>query len=247
MATENALSIIQGALEAIKVYAPGVSVTDADAERCLSEMNHMLDKWSNESLACFANAEQSFVLVPGISIYTIGTGGTIPLTRPLKITTGYGAAYLKDSNNNRYPIDVIEQDQWNQIGLLTNQTEMPDTLFYDAQYPLGIINIYGTPSAAYTVYFDSRLQLADLINLNVNFSLPPGYTDAIQNNLAVRIWKFFKQGTPDPELKQEAMESLASIKRTNIRTSPSQYDSAIVSKATSSYNIYNDSMGRGGS
>lgn len=243
---ESALNIIQGSLEAIKVYAPGVSVTDADAERCLTEMNHMLDNWSNQSLACFANVEQSFVLVPGTISYTIGVGGTINLPRPLKITTGPGAAYLKDANNNRYPIDVIEQDQWNQIGLLTDTTQLPDTLFYDPQYPLGIINIHGTPSAANTVYFDSRLPLAELINLNVNFSLPPGYTDAIQNNLSVRIWKYFKQGPPDPYLMAEAAATLASIKRTNIRTSPSQFDSAIVSKAAAGYNIYSDNTSRSG-
>lgn len=240
-------SIIQDAFEQIKIYSPGVSVLAADGSRALSCLNQMLDEWSNESLACFANVEQSFVLVPGKNQYTIGlyNNADINLARPLEILTGPGAAYLVDSNNNRFPVEVIEQDQWNQIGLLTEQTDLPDTMFYNPQNPLGVINIFGTPSSAYTLFFDSRLPFADIPSLTVAISLPLGYVSAIKNNLSIRLWPYYKQGDPPAWLIELASRSLAAIKRTNIKSSPSQYDSAIVSKASSSYNIYSDSNGNG--
>ncbi len=241
-------SIIQDAFEQIKVYSPGVSVIAADSARALSCMNQILDEWSNESLACFANVEQSFVLVPGKNSYTIGlyNNADINLARPMDISTGPGAAYLVDSNNNRFPVQVIEQDQWNQIGLLTPQTDLPDTLFYNPQNPLGIINLYGTPSAAHTLFFDSRLPFSDIPSLTTPISLPLGYVSAIKNNLSIRLWPYYKQGDPPGWLMMLAMDSLAKVKRTNMKISPSKYDSAIVSKAQGGgYNIFNDSQNRG--
>ena len=238
-------SVITQAIQKIKVYAPGVSVISADLLLLQNVMNQMLDGWSTETLACYANVETSFVLQVGVNAYTIGAGGVINTTRPISISTGPGAAYLKDSNNVRYPVNVIEQDQWNSITLLTVQSTLPDTLFYDPQYPLGIINVFPQPSSAYTMYFDSRIPFVDMTSLTQTFSLPPGYIDAIIDNLAVKAWPYFKQGDPPAKMVEDAGTSLGRVKRANLRQSPSIYDSAIVSKAQSSYNIYSDSVTNG--
>ena len=244
---DTAQSMIQDVLESLKVYAPGVTVNAADSSRVLSCLNQMLDSWSNEHLSCYANLEQSFTLTPGLGVYTIGPTGspTITAPRPLSVTTGPGAAYLMDANNNRYSIDVIEQDQWNQIGLLTEQSDLPDTMFYDPQYPLGIINIFPMPTTAYKIYFDARLQLQDMPNLTTAFSLPPGYMQAIKDNLVIQVWEYFRQGDPPGWRIEKAGKSLGNIKRTNIRQSPSLYDGALIAKAPGNYNIYNDSSNRG--
>jgi hypothetical protein len=62
----------------------------------------------------------------------------------------------------------------------------------------------------------------------------------------MRLWSFYKQGDPTPGNKADADNSLADIKRSNLRQSPSTYDSAIVSKASNGgYNIFSDSTNRG--
>ena len=244
---DTAMSAIQSTLEKMKVYAPGVSVNAADSARMLDIMQKMLDSWSNERLACYANLDQSFPLVANKQSYTIGPTGSPDITapRPLAILTGPGAAYLVDVNQNRYPINVVEQDQWNAIGLLNETSDLPDTLFYDPQFPLGIINIFPLPLLAYTVYFDARLQLQSISNLATAFSLPPGYMKAIIDNLAVEAWPWFKQGDPPLKMVETAGKSLGNIKRTNIKQSPAPYDSAVVSRAASTYNIYSDTVNRG--
>lgn len=246
---DTALSIITDAFRQLKIYAPGVQLGDADAEQGLSCMNEMLDEWSNTVYACYANLEQSFVLVPAKQSYTIALTGSpdIVAPRPIAILTGMGAAYLVDVNQNRYPVNVIEQDQWNTIGKLNTTSQLPDTLFYDPQFPKGILNVFPLPSIAYTMYFDARLQLADLSNLNSAFSLPPGYRAAVKNNLCLALWPYYKQGEPSQILVALATKSLGDVKRSNIKLSPSPYDGAIVSKAKSQYNIYSDSVtsGRG--
>ena len=71
---------------------------------------------------------------------------------------------------------------------------------------------------------------------------------AIKDNLIIEAWKYYKQGDPTPGLIDAAGKSLGNIKRTNIKMSPSRYDSALQSKAGGGgYNIYTDSAtGRGG-
>jgi hypothetical protein len=245
--TDTVRSIIQDSLEEMKVYAPGVSVKGSDAATCQRVMAQMLDTWSNDRLACYANLEQSFLLQPGKQSYTIGTSGgaDIALDRPLEILVGPGRAYLLDAANQRFPLDVVEQDQWNQIVVLNQITDLPDTLFYDPQFPLGIINVFGNPGVANRVFFDSRLRLQDVSTLDTQIILPPGYVRAIRTNLSCEAWRFFKVGSPDKDLSDDAKTSLAAIKRTNIKQSPSKYDAAVISKAGGGYNIFNDSTNRG--
>jgi len=241
---DTAGSMIYSSFKKIKAYAPGIPMSDADAEEGLDRMNKMLDKWSNEWLATFANLEQSFTLTPGVQTYTIGPGGAINAIRPLNLRTGKGAAYTMDTNNVRYDVDVVEQDVWNSIGLLTTTSTIITTLFYDPQNPLGIINVFPVPLMSYAVYFDARLQLANLTSLTTQLALPVGYSNAIIDGLAERLWPYFKQGDPPRFITEEAKESLASVKRTNIKISPATYDNSIVSRARSTYNIYTDDSGR---
>jgi hypothetical protein len=201
----------------------------------------MIDMWSNESLMTYAILEQSTTLIPGQWQYTIGPGGNINATRPLRILTGDGTCYVVDSTGNRYNLEVVPRDRWNLISNITQITaNFPNTLFYDPQYPLGIINLYPVPNVGWTLYFDSYLQLTDFSGLTTVLTLPPGYQAAIQDNLAVQIWRFFK---PDgvavpPDLKQLAATSKATVKRTNIRENIAGYDSELVSRANGAFNIY---------
>lgn len=237
----TAQSLIQTALEQLGVYAPGETLGDADAERGLQLLNAMLDSWSNESLACYAIQEYQLPLVVGQSQYTVGPGGNLNAQRPLKIIEGPVSAYIKDQNQNRYPVEVIPQDRWNMIGLLTNTSNIPDTLFYDPQYPLGIINLFPTPNQGNTLYFDAYLQLAEFGNLTTVMSLPPGYEAAIFSNLAVWMKPFFRDAQLDPDVREMASKTLASVKRMNMRQNIANYDAEIVSRATPTYNIYRDS------
>lgn len=243
MAT-TALDIISFALKRMGVYGPGDTISDADAEDALTILNDMLDSWSNENLACFANTEQSVTLSIGKNQYTIGPGGDINLTRPLDIKQGPGAAYIQDTTGNNYDVNVVTQDQWNQIGNRGSSitSNIPDTLFYDPQYPLGKINLFPTPNINWTLFFDSRLQLTTFASIAAAFSMPTGYKMALQSNLVMEAWGHFKgdQTSPSQAMAESASRSKANIKRTNLKPIIASYDGEIVSRSSSTYNIYRD-------
>lgn len=240
----SAGAIIQSALEMLGVYAPGEIPSAADTTRALDQLNKMLDSWSNESLMAFAITEQSFSLQLGKTAYTIGTSGSpdVNATRPLRLIEGPGAAYLQDGNSNNYQVTVVPRDRWNQIGNrgVATVSNVPDTLFYDPQFPLGVINIWPSPTSTYKLFFDSYIQLGNLANLTASLSFPPGYEAAIQSNLAVWLGPFFKSSEVSPDVKALAADTKKIIKRTNRRTNPATLDPVVTSRG--SYNVYTDSF-----
>lgn len=245
MSTANTL--ISTAYQFIGYYAPIETMTAADAALGLQQLTMMLDSWSNEPQACFAITEQSFTLVPGKSRYSIGTGGgaDVAVTRPIRIIEGPGAAYVQDVNGNNFAVEVVTQSKWNQIGNRSSLTSsnLPDTLFYDPQMPLGFINLWPQPNAGgYTLFFDSYLQLVDPAVLTSQFSLPPGYEMAIYSNLGVILWTFCYPSKPlPPNIAKIASKALATIKRANKRNNTANFDKELNPQGQSVYNPYTDS------
>lgn len=243
----TAQDIVTDALEMLGIYAPGETPNSADSQRGLICLNDMLDSWSNESLSCFTILEQSLVLTPGVSQYTIGPGGAVNGTRPLRLINGPGAAYIQDDQGNNYGMAVVPRDQWNLIGTRVVNSDVPDTLFYDPQFPLGVLNFFPIPNIGWTAFWDSYQQLSQVSTLQTAVDLPPGYSLAIKSNLAVALKPYFQNAALDPEVAMKAAKSLGNIKRTNMRENVAVYDPEIISRATPTYNVYTDSQSsRGG-
>lgn len=249
MADTLASDIIQDAAEKIGVYASNelVSNNATDQARFFTILNNMLDSWSNESLTCYAVQEQSGTLVVGQSQYTIGTGGNFNLVRPLRVIDGPGAAYILDPNGNKYSVDVRPRDSWN---LISNPTEVtanvPTDIFYDPQYPLAVMNVFPIPNISWTLFWDSYLPFTAFSGVSTPVSLPPGYTKALADNLAVEAWPYFKpDGAPPPALLiRQAAISKGVVKRNNRRDNQAVYDREIVAGAAyGTYNVWSDRNG----
>lgn len=237
--------IIASSFHELQLYAPDEQVALVDIARGLRSLNTMIDSWSNEKLACVYTLEQTIVLQPGIAKYSIGPGGTIDTSkggqRPLKLIEGPGAAYIQDTNSNNYLVDVITREKWNLIGNRTIDSNIPDTLWYDPQYPTAYLNVYPVPNIGYNLYFDSDALLSTMPSVDVDINLPPGYSKAFQHNLAIELYPMYPGAVLAPSTVANAREAKANIKRTNSRSIVAVYDSELISKATGGYNIYSDS------
>jgi hypothetical protein len=245
MSNSTAGDICTKAVQMIGAYDASTPLSSADGQLLLDLLNTMLDNWSNLPLACYEILEQSAPLVPGQAVYTIGPGGNFNMTRPLKILTDPGTAYVQDSNGNNYDMRVVPRDKWN---LYANRSDIitsnfPNILFYDPQFPLGVINITPFPTIAYTMFWDSMLQLSQFASLTTSVNLPPGYFMALYTNLAELAHPFFMDGPINPAIPKWAAKSLGDVKRNNIRDNYAAYDPEIVSRANLQFNIYTDTAG----
>jgi hypothetical protein len=216
----------------------------ADATDALACFNEMLDSWSNESLTSYVTLQRSFLMLPGQQTYTIGSGGYVNSTRPYDIIQ----AFVRDNGPNDYPMRVIARAEWDLIGQKTITSQIPDTLFYDSQYPLGVINIFPVPLLSYTVFFNSTTDQVDYSLLSTAIALPVGYELAYIYNLALQMMSFGFPCLLDEKaymrLVNNAAEAKGNIKRANIKEVVASYDPAIVSRSQATYNIYSDSMPR---
>jgi len=238
------VDIATDSLRKIGAYAPGEIITDADIQQAFNTANDMLDSWSNESLTCYATLEQNVTLVPGVSSYTIGPGGSINGTRPLRLIGGPGAAYTLDTDGNKYPMEVVQERQrWNL--LTSNNTvdaDVPIYLWMDPQYPLAILNFWPVPNIGWSAYWDSYQQLVDFGSIYTPLNFPPGYKKAIQDCLAVELWPYFFKGDVPQTLLIMAAQSKGNVKRTNLKESIALYDPALVARGSQYYNIYTDNQ-----
>jgi hypothetical protein len=241
----RAIDIIQDALEKLGKYAAGQLVSSADLARGLIVLNDMMASWINESLITYAILEQHAVLTAFKGQYTIGPGGDLDMVRPLRVIPGPGAAYLVDSNNNRYPVEVVPRDTWNQIwNLVSTTSNLPNVMFYDPQLPLGIINLYPLYNGdlPVTLYWDSYIQDMSFLDAEQQVYFPLGYVKAIKDNLAVDLFPYFKGDgeTLDPVLERSARMSKMVVKRTNLRQNYALYDPELSRNQGRPYNIYSD-------
>ncbi|TFG61845.1 MAG: hypothetical protein E4H28_08340 [Gemmatimonadales bacterium] len=211
-----------------------------DATDALAAFNSMLDSWSGESLASYANQTFAHTMTANTSSYTIGSGGDINDTRPDNISQ----AWVRDTNNLDYQMSVVPQNRWNALGQKSITSQIPTTLFYDPQYPLGIINIFPTPLLAYSLRFEAIVQQTTFSSMTHSLSAPPGYERAYVLNGALEL---ITAGFPcmlDEKgyvrLMENAGQAKANIKRKNMKEVLADYDSAIVSHSDATYNVYSD-------
>jgi hypothetical protein len=236
----TAQDIIQASLQELGVYGGVETMSAADANLGLTALNLMLDTWSNENLMCFTIQQISKGLVVGQAQYTIGQSGTpdISAVRPTKIIQ----AFIRDAQQDDFPVEIYEQDRWDRIGLKTTTSQIASVLFYNPTYPNGTINLFPVPSdSSYSLYIDAYQQLADLASLTTPLSLPPGYQEAIQHNLAVRMQPYFnvKASAVIKELADKCVETL---KIKNSRDMVVPFDPLIVARGSLRRNIYRDSQ-----
>lgn len=228
----TALDIIKGALEDLGVVAVEEPLSNADAQTGLSALNSMINHWSVRRLMVYALIKESFTLTIGTNSYTIGAGGVFNTARPNKIA----GAFVRNSNGNDYPLDVLmTQDAYNSIGTKTTQG-LPDSLYYDPQYPLGVIYLSYAPDQAYTLFLESLKSYADIgaITASVDATFPPEYREALRSNLAIRLAP--KYGVLVPQtVMMIAGESLDALRAQNFELNVAQME---FGKAKRRYNIY---------
>lgn len=242
----TASDIITRAANALGYLGVNEVLNAADANAGLKTLNMMLDSWAGEDLTGYAWQTIIFNMTANKSQYTIGTIGTpdINNTWPTQIYD----AFITDTNNLDYPLGILTQDKWNNIGDKTITSQIPTNIFYDRQFPLGVINIFPIPLLSYQVTLNVELQQAGFALLTTQLSVPPGYARAYILNLALEL---IGQGFPEvldnnqlARLTENASQAKANIKRANIKEVVSDYDAAIVSKSYATYNIYSDSNPR---
>ena len=193
----------------------------------------MLGLWNIDKLLVYQFQDETHTLVAGTNNYTIGSGATIDTTRPVRIES----AYIRDSSNYDTLVNVINKDEYDQIGLKTTQASNPDRLFYDPGFANGTIYLYPTPSAAYTLHIKTWKPFSSFSTLATSATFPPGYNQFLIYNLAVLLGTLFRV----PKATIEDLILVASDTKEKIETLNNQFQSGVTKfDSVFSSNLGND-------
>lgn len=157
--------------------------------------------------------------------YTIP--GDFKVARPLRITNAFTRIYTSGSGLD-YPIDIVDQKRYVDIGFKAINAPWPIALWYNTTFPLGTLFFYQNPSQNAELHLFTDTILQSLTSLTQEFNLPQGYARflkrALGRELAPEYGSIWTQ-------QQEKLyqESFAFVKALNATPVPaSNYDSNLI-------------------
>lgn len=234
----TALDLIGQSLKIIGVLAAGESVQAADAKDCLTCLNQMLDRWSNEKMMVYHITSSLYDIVPGVGTYSIGPGATwdTGVRRPIMVQK-WGAFVrqtISPSLYNDYKLDYIPADRYANIFLKKLTTNFPSSWTFETAWPVGTIKLFPVPTLALQFGLNSFDQFSTF-NLTDYVELPPGYESAIVYNLALDISPQYGVD-PMPMVLKRANQAKINLQTTNSDQIIMTTDESLISHGT--FNIY---------
>ena len=216
MPSYSALQIVTTALQNMGVAAPNETLTDADAELGFAALNDLLDGWSNEYIFFYTLNPVSVVIGSGVASFTIGpNGATVSFQRPKQVDYGPAAASFTVGLSVN-PVNVVSAVEWNAIqGGLSISSGVPDTLFYNPEYPLGQINLSPATSVGGLLTFNPWVPLSAFASLSAIYNMAFGAAEALQWNLCIKLQPYYSQAQISPLIIAKALEAKKALMISN--------------------------------
>lgn len=203
------------ALQRLGIVGAGETPTTADLNLALARLNALIDNWRTQRLFTYSLTRTTFTIVSGTGAYTVGTGGTVNLARPVYPEGVRLIDTTADPDLERALIRLTPE-AYAALPQKALTSTQPTHYYYNPTYPLGTLTLWPTPTdatlqgAVYTPNPSGALALTDTLEV------PPGYQLFYQETLAVHLGPDFER-QPSPILVESARKSEADIKRVNAR------------------------------
>jgi hypothetical protein len=236
----TALDLITLALKDVGALGIGQAISAEDTSDALATLNMMLGQWQGERLSVYHEIDIAKQATGALS-YTIGLGGDFNTLRPTDIK----AAFVRLTSGTLpvdYPVRVIRsREDYDRISVKSLAT-LPDSVFYDAAYPMGNLLWYPVPGPQYELHVSVLEALPQFAAPATAVSLPPEYMAAIRYNLACYLAPSY-QIEPTRALAVLASNAKRVIKRMNVQI-PAMTMPAGLAGMGGRYNIYSDGYSR---
>lgn len=205
----TAQTIINRALRLIGVLGAGESPTSDDTADALVALNAMLDSWRNERLMAYSISENTLTMTVGDSSYTVGSGGDLNITRPVKLEYAFFRV-----NSVDYPVQIVDKGRFDAIKDKTITSDWVEMIYYNPTMSTGTLSVWPVPSAANVLHVGVWQQFTAFSSASDTVTLPPGYERALAYNLAIEIAPEYGRSAAS-EIVDVARISKGDIKRVN--------------------------------
>ena len=207
--------VCTGALRLLGVTQPGRAPNAADMDTAVYSLHSMLDSWSTEDLDIFQTTTLEFDFIPGKKEYTLGPTGDWEAERPMHLSY----CYLRYAAGSGSPVDqqitILNDAQQASITSKEIHSPIPQTVYYNAEFPNAKLTFWPVPSAAYKAILWLDMPLHDFTSLSEELQFPRGYEQALRYNLALQLAPEFGR-SPSEAIIATAVRSKASLKMLNV-------------------------------
>ena len=199
-----------------RITSGGDTPSNDDLNTALLRLNDLIDAWKIEGLTVYTFGRTTWALTAAAS-YTVGSAGTIVIDRPVNASLlRFGLLDSTFTTPVERPLLNYTEAQYQSIALKTLTATYPQGFYYNPTLPTGTLSPYPVPtgsSLSGVVYAPGP---AAEVLLTDTLVVPQGYRRFYRDNLAVELGPDFDLN-PSPVLTQSAVDSKASIKRSNVR------------------------------
>jgi len=170
--------LLNQALRNIGVLPTGASLGAASSQLIEGQdvVNNMIDNWSSDSAMALMMPIGSYGLTAGNSSYSIGTGQTFNIARPVQIV----AASTKLSNGINRLVKVCTAQQWAGSRNRSDQGYVVEELFYDRGFPNGKVLVAPTPLGTPSLELIAWIPLPQFPDATTNVTLYPAYARMLE-------------------------------------------------------------------
>lgn len=207
----NLTSIATAAAQFLGVLDSGESLSSQQLTDALNATNDLLDNWSSEQTMIPALLRSVQTLTSAVQLYTIGTGQTWNMARPVAIV----AAQMTNPSGPGSPIEIVNAGKWASLPDRQRLSWLVTHLFYDRGNPNGNVLVSPVPQGAgLSVEIESWVPLTQFADLTTPITLPPGYQRPLKIAVAVELAPQFSVPI-SKELAQMYQDALARIRNLN--------------------------------
>ena len=219
----KAREIIYSAFRLLQVTGQGEEVSDESMEsEALLALQLLVSSWSARQILTFTTFQETFPLVSGKGVYTIGSGLDFDTVSPEFIKNSYISLGIPPRDKL---LKQISQEDYFSIPD-KNFVLYPKFLYYEYGFNNGIIYLSPLPSASTTLTLSSykNYQIIDDTSIDTEINLPTPYLSALKYNLAVELASEYATDVPDSVVAL-ANQSLENIIKLSKKTVPlSKFD-----------------------
>ena len=230
----TAEDLITDALVLTGALAAGETPSDNDAQDALRRLNRMVSGWRNQRLLCYVVENTEYPFVSSQSEYTIGPGGDFDQVRPQFLSYA-GLLLANTSPEVEIKLQVVNVKDWSYQSVKDQTSTQPTQVYYYTQFPssgadagLGKLIFWPVPLDVNSVRLYCPKSIEEFANLSTDYSFAPGYEDALEYGLAYRLIQAgFGLREMLGDIKQQANDTLAIVKRANIQPVVASVDPAL--------------------
>jgi hypothetical protein len=192
-------------------------------QEALGVLNQLIDEWAARRSQAFATTFTQYTLTPYHQPHLIGPGLVAPdfaaAVRPVRIEsaelvlTGFGPPPVSAPNVNTnvdLPLNLRDSAWWANKSVKGISSTVPTDLYYESDWDSGALWLWPVPAAAFGLRLETWVTLSQFQSINVKFSAPPAYFNALAYTLARALVDAYEVAMPGqlPILLRDAMKAI---------------------------------------